>query len=189
MTEHDPGRIFDGELARCLLCRRAHFLLQISVQAERCQFGGVGGEVVCREQTSFPVRDGIADARRVDADDGESRCHALDHRERMDFRDRRGGEDVAHRKIGREFCIGNRASEFHTIADAEFVGKLFDALLMFFLPAADDEQFCVGNGARNTRERLQKEFEIFFRGDASHVDDEDVGIVEAEFFARERLRG
>ena len=188
MTEHDLGGVLDGELTRCLPRRRSHFLLQISVEAQRRQLGGERGEVVDGEQTSLPVRDGIADARRINAHDGESRCHAFDHRKRMDFRDRRGGEDVAHRKIGWEVGVCDRPRKFDAVADIQIVGKFFDPLVVFFLPAADDEQFCVGNGARNTRERLQEELEIFFGSDAPHVHDEDVFFVEAELFARARLR-
>ncbi len=58
---------------------------------------------------------------------------------------------------------------------------------MFFLSAADDEQFRVGNGARNARERLQEELEILLGGNAAHVHDKDVVLVEAELFTRERL--
>ncbi len=118
MTQHGLRRIFDGELSRCLLRLRAHFLLQIPVEAERRQFGGERGEIVDGEQSSFPVHDGIADARRIDADDGESSRHAFDHRERMNFRDGRGCEDVAHRQIRRKFCVRNSAGEFHAIADS-----------------------------------------------------------------------
>ncbi len=188
MTEHDLGGVLDRKLMRRLPRRRAHCFLQLSIEAESSQFGGEGGEIVDGEQTRLPIGDGIADARRINADDGESRCHAFDHRERMNFRDGGGCENVAHRKISREFGVGNAPCESYSVAYSQFAYKSFDIFDMFFLSAADDEQFCVGDGARNAGERLREQFEVFFGGDAPHVHDEDVFFVEAELFARARLR-
>ena len=188
MPEHDLRRALDIKLRGGFAGGAAYALAESAVNAQVGHLGGEGGNVVRRKQSRFPVGDGVAHAGRVDAQNGKSRCHSLDHRERMDFRDGGRYERVAHCQIGGEVVVGDLTHEADTVGNPHRLREGPDFLDVFLLPSADDDQLDVRRNLGNPGERVDQEFKILFRGQAPRIDQQNILVAEAEVGARERLR-